>query len=176
MNTLVYNFIMSDSLYGEIIENTKNKVEKVDDFEEIYQTQTLLIFKINDTSYAIESKEVKEIIRNTEIFPVPFVPPYLKGVLNYYSKPFAIVDFSMLIGENQQDSKIFMVLNAEGSVALQVTDIQEFKGESDTVMHNFSNSENSNFFKGAIKTEDEMIPIFNMTNILERIKNDIEKQ
>lgn len=164
---------MSDNLYNEIVEN---KIEKVDNFEDIYQTQTLLIFKINDTSYAIESKDVKEIVRNTEIFHVPFVPPYLKGVLNYYSKPFAVVDFSMLIGEKQQDSKIFMVLNEENSVALQVTDIQEFKGENDTVMNNFSSSENSNFFKGAIKTEDEMIPIFNMTNILERIKNDIEKK
>lgn len=164
---------MSDNLYNEIIEN---KVEQIDNFEDVYQSQTLLIFTINDTPYAIESKDVKEIVRNTEIFSVPFVPPYLKGVLNYYSKPFAIVDFSMLINEKQQDSKIFMVLNDESSIALQVTDIQEFKGENDTTMHNFSNSENSNFFKGAVKSEDVTIPILNIPNILERIKNDIEKK
>lgn len=163
---------MSDNLYEEIVEN---KVEKVDEFQDIYQTQTLLIFKINDTSYAIESKDVKEIVRNTEIFPVPFVPSYLKGVLNYYSKPFAVVDFSLLINEKQQESKIFMVLNDENSTALQVTDIQEFRGENDTVLHNFTESENSIFFKAAIKTDEEIIPILNMTTILEKIKNDIEK-
>lgn len=161
---------MSD-LYKEIAENQD---QKVDEFDDAYQTQTLLVFSVGHKSYAVESASVREIVRNTEVFPVPFVPNYVKGVLNYYSKPFAVVDFSMFLGEARQESKMFMVLNDESSVALQITDIQEFKGTNETVMQTFS-EKTSEYFKGAIQTDDSTAPILNIENILKKVGSDIEK-
>lgn len=161
---------MSDNLYDDILEL---ETQEVDDFEDVYQTQPLLIFTVGEAYYAVESVAVREIVRNTEIFSVPFLPSYVKGVLNYYSKPFAVVDFSMFLGDKKQDAKMFMVLNDESSVALQITDIEEFTGERE--LQNFTESANANYFKGAVYFKNVMAPILNVENILTKVRADIEK-
>lgn len=161
---------MSDNLYDDILEI---EAQEVDSFEDVYQTQSLLIFTVGEAYYAVESVAIREILRNTEVFSVPFVPSYVKGVLNYYSKPFAVVDFSMFLGEGKQDAKMFMVLNDESSVALQITDIQEFTGESD--LQNFTENANTDYFKGAIRFNETIVPILNVANILTKVRADIEK-
>ena len=60
------------------------------------ESKSWLIFNCLSDSYAIESSCVREILRNNVVFPVPFVPSYVKGVLNFYGKPFAVIDFASM--------------------------------------------------------------------------------
>ena len=52
-----------------------------------------LIFSSGRERYAVESSAVREIVRNNSIYPVPFVPSYVRGIINYYSTPVAAVDW-----------------------------------------------------------------------------------
>lgn len=172
INALGYNNFMSDELYEEI---EKSQFQGRDDFEEIVNAQTMLVFTIGDEYYAVESEAVRVIVRNSEIFPMPFVPPYVKGVLNYYGKPFAIVDFSLFLEKPAQDTKMFMILNGEDSVALQINDIQEFQNATESAVQNFSANANTDYYNGAIMFDSETAPILNLTNILSKIRSDIGK-
>ena len=166
---------MSENLYQKIVESSKT-----DNKEEAKETLiTYLVFKIGKENYAVESNEVREILRNNEIFPLPFVPNYIKGVLNSYGEPYAVLDLSLFFGGEAQDSALFMILKNENNLSLQVSDIQEFHSSKDINFQKFSDKEDAGHFLGAItfsssKDEEITAPILELNSVIEKIRKDIE--
>ncbi|MCH5295069.1 MAG: chemotaxis protein CheW [Treponema sp.] len=137
---------------------------------------TWLVFRSGGENLAIESSEVREILRNNEIYPLPFMPAYIKGVLNSYGDPYAVVDMAQFLGNESPDDRMFMILNNENNFALRITDIQEFHSNADVTMKNLSDSSESSYFTGAITFDDVTAPILSIKGILERIKADLERK
>ncbi len=167
---------MSENLYNRILESyeTSQQIEELDEV-----VITYLVFRIGKNSYAIESAEVQEILRNNEVFPMPFVPPYIRGVLNSYGDPFAVLDLSVLFGGEAQDSGLFMILKNKNNISLQVSEIQEFHSSKDVKFQKISDFGEAQYFSGAITfagrgVEEITVPILGLTEIIEKIRKDIE--
>ena len=47
-------------------------------------TKTWLVFSAGEKKYALLASDVREILRDVPVFPLPFVPEYLNGILNRY--------------------------------------------------------------------------------------------
>lgn len=161
---------MNNKLYDEIVESNREKTVVTEEKE----TVTWLVFKCGEDNYAIDSNEVSEILRNNEIFQMPFVPRYIRGVLNSYGNPYAVIDFSLFLGKQQDDAKLFMLLKNRNSLSLQISEIQEFHTDSEVTFQKLSNHEDSDFFSGAISFDGITAPVLNIQNILEKIRTDIE--
>ncbi|MCR5289253.1 MAG: chemotaxis protein CheW [Treponema sp.] len=147
--------------------------------------KTWLVFKSGTDSYAIESSAIQEIIRNSKIFPIPFVPPYITGVLNYYGNPYAVLDFAHYLSGDTQNSEqhdtaqqsrnsLFLILNNVNNVALKITDILEFHAKEDISEVSLSNQSETQNFTGAIAFNDTTAPIINLEGILEKVQVDLE--
>ncbi len=54
-----------------------------------------LTFRLNREVYAIPVLDVREIIRYTDITPVPHMPPHVKGVINLRGKIIPITDLRL---------------------------------------------------------------------------------
>lgn len=57
-----------------------------------------LTFAIGTESYAVEVRQVREIIRLTDITAVPQMPPFIRGVINLRGKIIPVVDLRIQFG------------------------------------------------------------------------------
>lgn len=89
-----------------------------------------LSFLINNKKYIIHSKDVKEIIKDYEIYPLPFVPKYVKGILDYFGKPYTIIDLSLFYKNSECSTKCFIITNDNNDIALQIDSPIEFTEEN----------------------------------------------
>ncbi|MBO6176511.1 MAG: chemotaxis protein CheW [Treponema sp.] len=142
--------------------------------------RTWLIFDAGSRTYAADATKVREILRNDEIFPVPFVPKYIKGVINYYGRPYAAVDFSLFQNDEQQNSKLFLILNDENDVAIQISDVREFQTLKEDYLQTIARTAESAYFSNAIDYDDGIqhiaVPVLNFESITARIRQDFENE
>ncbi len=136
-----------------------------------------LIFSSGGERYAVESSSVREIVRNNSIYPVPFAPPYVKGIINCYSSPVAAVDWSCFLGKEDQEARketIFLVLKDCDDLALLVCGIEEFKHTKEISKQLFSKSEDRGYFSGTISWEEKIVPLLDLKTIVDKIRGDLE--
>ena len=68
------------------------------------EEEQLVTFRVGQAEFAIEIERVQEIIRTTEITPVPQAPSYVLGVLSLRNHLLPIIDLRARFGlaESQQ--------------------------------------------------------------------------
>jgi purine-binding chemotaxis protein CheW len=66
-------------------------------------TEKYLIFTIQDRRYALPSKFISEVAAYEKAFPLPLLPSYVRGIINRYSIPYALIDLGFLL-KNSPDS------------------------------------------------------------------------
>ncbi|MBE2216086.1 MAG: purine-binding chemotaxis protein CheW [Opitutaceae bacterium] len=77
-----------------------------------------LLFSLAKESYAIEVARTREIIRLTEITPIPQLPSFVRGVINLRSKIVPIVDLRAKFGmppEEPTERTSIVVVHVKGS-------------------------------------------------------------
>jgi purine-binding chemotaxis protein CheW len=91
--------------------------------------QQVVIFRLAESSYAIEIAAVREIIRPQPITIVPQAPPFVVGVINLRSSVVPVLDLRQRCGlpaaEQTRDSRVVVVQVGEQSVGLQVDAVSE---------------------------------------------------
>ena len=100
----------------EILSLIKSGTQETGESQKTEEKATWLIFKIGNgedekSLYAIPAEQVKEILRDANVFPLPFVPPYVNGVLNRSGDPYVVIDSAVLEGKEAQNSLLFIVMN-----------------------------------------------------------------
>lgn len=150
-------------------ELSQETVEKVE-----IKKATWLIFTIGKNKlYALPASMVKEILRDIPIFPLPFVPDYLKGVVNRYGDPYAVIDPAMLINEEPQNTSLFIVLNGDSHTCFQISDVKDFFTTDESDVIHFAQAEMADFFDGTISFNNETVLILKPEIFLEKVGNDI---
>lgn len=166
---------MTDELFSTI----KNELAKKTETESkaVKKKTTWLIFTLqNQQYYALPASSVKEIIRDTQVFPLPFAPRYFKGVVNRYGDPYAIVDPALIMGENEQKSSIYIVINDETHTCFQICDVKDFYSASESELVPFAQSDTSDFFEGTITFKNKSVLVLNISTFLQKVEQEIATQ
>ncbi len=161
---------MSDEILS-LIKSEKSEVETAETI--VQKNSTWLIFTIGEQLYAIPAEKVKEILRDATIFPLPFVPSYVNGVLNRYGDPYVVVDSAALEGRKAQDSLLFIVLNDESHTCLRITDVKDFftATEEDIVL--FTEDEMSEFYSGTLNFSGQDALVLKTDEIIQKVGKEI---
>ena len=136
-----------------------------------------LIFRSGGEKYAVESSSVKEIVRNNTIYPVPFAPAYIRGIINCYSSPVAAVDWSLFLDKASTKGRketIFLVLKDCEDTALLVDFIEEFKYTQEVTKQIFPQSEEHGCFSGTISWDGNIVPLLDLQAAVTKIRGDLE--
>jgi len=162
---------MTEELFTQIKkELSEVKVENVEKIK-----STWLIFSIGNKQYALAAGNVKEILREAQVFPLPFVPDYIKGVVNRYGDPYAVIDPAMLINEQEQNTSLFIVLNdnSNSHSCFQISEVKDFftAGE-DSIVH-FAQSEMSDFFEGTLIINNSQVLVLKPEAFLEKVSSEL---
>jgi len=85
-----------------------------------------LVFSVKDKHYALPSKIIGEVAVLEKIFPLPLVPSYVRGIINRYSVPYALIDISFLLLKDVSNAKKIIVLKEEvDKLALLIDDVTD---------------------------------------------------
>lgn len=160
-------------LYQQIAEGQKKQNISAEKNNEIIW----LVFKAGENHYAIDSSLVQEVMRNSDCYPLPFVPKYIAGVLNSYGTPCAVINLESFLSNSQNtsaESHFYLVLKNKNNLSFQVSDIQEFHTQSEVKYDEFINTEDSKYFTGTVTFNDTVAPVLNTDAIIEKVRAEIE--
>ncbi|MCQ2592848.1 MAG: chemotaxis protein CheW [Treponema sp.] len=168
---------------SQLIENIKN-AQISDSSDEQAATDnstevTWLIFTIkaneSERKYAMEATYAKEILRNMDIYALPFVPDFIKGVINRHGDPYTVVDLAAFLEGSQQDSSLFIVLNLpDHQFCIQISDILDFHTAPEDSVIKMNDVQDSIYYSGTIEYQKQNVPIIQLDKIYEVIRNDLE--
>ena len=135
-----------------------------------------LIFELDKQIYAIDSKEIIEIIPNVNFTIVPNAPEFIKGIFNYRGTSVPVVDLLKMTGGNYTPNKLstkIMLVNynpvktVEKTIGLLTENIIGSEHISDEAIKKSGlNIEEVKYVGDVVNRNDMMIQIIDVNNLL----------
>ena len=134
-----------------------------------------LVFTIKEKRYALPSKIINEVTVLEKVFPLPMVPDYVRGIINRYSVPYALVDISfLLLKEGSSAQKVIVLKEEIDKLAFlidDVTDIADIAPEQLLKIDQEEVTAISAFFEW----KDSHVLCLEIEELIKTIKGDFEK-
>ncbi|MCR4579092.1 MAG: chemotaxis protein CheW [Treponema sp.] len=162
----------------EILSLIKDSKSNLNEEKQKNKHETWLIFTIGESAegknlYAIPAESVKEILRDATVFPLPFVPSYVDGVLNRYGDPYVVIDPSVLEGKKPQNSFLFIVMNDDSHSCLRITDVRDFYTATEKDVVRFTEAELSDYYDGTLTINGQDVFVLKVQAIIEKVGKEI---
>ena len=137
-----------------------------------------LIFSLARESYAIEVARTREIIRLTEITPLPQLPPFMRGVINLRGKIVPIVDLRAKFGmpaEEPTERTSIVVVHIKGAggamvwVGFIVDDVDEVTNIAATEIEptpDFGLQVDTGYMRGMAKTKKGVTTLLDVDHLV----------
>ncbi len=130
-------------------------------------------FRLRDEIYGINVMGVKEVLRYTEIAPVPGAPSYVLGIINLRGNVVTVIDtrerFALPSGELTDQSRIVIIEADEHVVGVLVDSVAEVvylrQSEIETTP-NVGNEESAKFIQGVCHKNDELLILVDVDKML----------
>jgi len=104
----------------------ENIAENTETIEETILYEKYIIFTIREKRYALPSKIISEVAALEKVFPLPLVPDYVRGIINRYSVPYALIDVNFFLFKDASDAQKVIVLKEEvDKLALLIDDVTD---------------------------------------------------
>ncbi len=139
----------------------------IDDIEESGNDPIiqLVTFRLQEETYGINVMHVQEVLRITEIAPVPGAPDYILGIINLRGNVVTVIDtrlrFGLPDGEATDSSRIVIIESDKQVVGIMVdavAEVVELKESQIDSAPNVGNEESSRYIHG-IATMESGLPI-----------------
>lgn len=167
---------LAEDILAQFMEKAQVEVNQVESAGTRDQSETLLhlvTFQLGKEEYGVEIASVQEIIRATDITPVPGAPSHVRGVINLRGKIIPVVDlrrrFALAAVEASESQRIIVVELGEKRIGMLVDSVsQVIKVPSGVVeeMPEEATSVDENFIKGVGKLENRLVIILDLNKSL----------
>jgi purine-binding chemotaxis protein CheW len=89
-------------------------------------TQRLIIFRVQGKRYAIDLRDVAEVLDPPETFPVPWAPSPLTGAMNFHGSLVTLLDLAafMDVGSQDRAGSILVLDKGIANLALRVDGVE----------------------------------------------------
>jgi purine-binding chemotaxis protein CheW len=136
-------------------------------------------FCLGDEKYGINVMQVQEVLRITEIAPVPGAPSYVLGIINLRGNVVTVIDmrncFGLMPIETDDASRIVIIETEEhisGILVDSVAEVVELRSSEIETAPNVGNDETSKFIQGVSSRDNELLILVDLNKFL----SDDEKQ
>lgn len=168
----------NDEILNKITELHENRKKETGNPEASSQQNVLrfLAFSVAKTTYALFADQVREVLMDSQIFFMPFVPNYVRGLINRHGEPYTVLDINILFKGKSQDSSKFLVMNSEGdSFAFLINDVIEILDIPEPNLCLIEGKDpQDEFFLGSFTHDEQEIFVIDIKEIMRRLENDLE--
>ncbi len=144
--------------------------DKIDPNDEVLQWVT---FKLETETYGINVMQVQEVLRYTEIAPVPGAPDYVLGIINLRGNVVTVIDTRSRFGLNSNDitdSTRIVIIEAEkqviGILVDSVAEVVYLKASEIDAAPNVGNDESAKFIQGVSNRDGELLILVDLDQLL----------
>ena len=141
----------------------------------IIEEQQFVVFKLDNEEFGVPILEVKEIVKNIEITPVPDSPPFILGVINLRGKVAPVMDMEKrfnLIRENKITPE-HIIMYEDGNNNLLGVQVDQVLGVLKIATENIKSTPKavtskiaSDYILGVAVIDNRVILIINLPKIL----------
>ncbi|MDR2598077.1 MAG: chemotaxis protein CheW [Treponema sp.] len=140
-----------------------------------------LIFSLMNRFYSFPSHYIGEIALFDTVYPLPLMPPYILGVINRYSIPYALFDIGLLFHNTPSPrGKVLIIKDDIDRIAFLIDDVMGITGIQQEKLLNVERNAGSNDLTEAVQSSFSWngsdVFILDIKKILSHVKEDIGPQ
>lgn len=130
-------------------------------------------FRLDREKYCVNVMQVQEVLRITEIAPVPGAPSYVLGIINLRGNVVTVVDTRRKFGLTpiaHDDSSRVVIIEVSGNIIGMLVDsvadvVDLSKAEIETAP-NVGTDESSKYIQGVASRENELLIVVDLNKFL----------
>jgi purine-binding chemotaxis protein CheW len=130
-------------------------------------------FKLQSETYGINVMQVQEVLRYTDIAPVPGAPDYVLGIINLRGNVVTVIDtrsrFGLPPSEVTENSRIVIIESERQVIGIMVDSVAEVvylkQSEIDTAP-NVGTDESAKFIQGVSNRDGELLILVDLNKLL----------
>ncbi len=130
-------------------------------------------FHLDHEIYGVTVMQVREVLRYTEIAPVPGAPDYVLGIINLRGNVVTVIDIRMRFGlppaEITENTRI-VIIEAEkqviGILVDSVAEVVDLNVDDIDPAPNVGTEESAKFIKGVSNSKDDLLILIDLNKLL----------
>lgn len=130
-------------------------------------------FRLDAEKYGIDVMRVREVLRNTEIAPVPGAPGFVLGIINLRGNVVTVIDtrkrFGLIPKDIDESSRIVILEAGDEVVGMMVDSVAEvvdLRTSSIETAPNVGNDESAKFIQGVSSRDDGLLILVDLNKLL----------
>ncbi|WP_305456404.1 chemotaxis protein CheW [Photobacterium leiognathi] len=130
-------------------------------------------FQLEDETYGINVMQVREVLRYSEIAPVPGAPDYVLGIINLRGNVVTVIDtrsrFGLMLGEISDNTRIVIIEAEKQVIGILVDSVAEVvylrSSEIDSTP-SVGTEESAKFIQGVSNREGQLLILVDLNKLL----------
>ncbi|BCG63021.1 MAG: purine-binding chemotaxis protein CheW [Methyloprofundus sp.] len=135
-------------------------------------------FRLGEEKYGINVMQVQEVLRVSEIAPVPGAPAYVLGIINLRGNVVTVIDtrnrFGLMSKEQDDATRIVIIETDEHIIGIMVDSVAEvvdLKASEIETAPNVGNEESSKYIQGVTSRDNELLILVDLNKFLSDEEN-----
>jgi len=137
------------------------------------ETRRFVTFQLADETYGIDVMTVQEVLRVSEIAPVPGAPDYVNGIINLRGNVVTVIDSRKRLGlmphETNDATRIIIIESDKQVVGMMVdsvADVVNVQSSEIDLPPNVGNDESSRYIKGVVSRDSGLLILMDVKKLL----------
>ena len=133
----------------------------------------LVTFRLKDETYGINVVQVQEVLRITEIAPVPGAPGYVLGIINLRGNVVTVIDtrtrFGLPTTELDDASRIVIIESEQQVVGIlvdSVAEVVELRNSQIDQAPSVGNDESARYIQGVASRDEGLLIVVDLNKLL----------
>ncbi|MFT7388316.1 MAG: purine-binding chemotaxis protein CheW [Candidatus Endobugula sp.] len=130
-------------------------------------------FRLAGETYGINVMQVQEVLRHSDIAPVPGAPPYVLGIINLRGNVVTVIDtrhrFGLTSGELTESTRIVIIEADSHVIGILVDSVAEVVYLRQSEIENapnVGNDESAKFIQGVCHKNEELLILIELEKLL----------
>ncbi len=132
-------------------------------------------FRLDAEKYGIDVMRVREVLRQTEIAPVPGAADHILGIINLRGNVVTVIDTRKRFGlppkEADEGTRIVILEAGDevvGMVVDSVAEVVDLRASAIEIAPNVGNDESAKYIQGVSNLEDGLLILVDLNKLLEQ--------
>lgn len=130
----------------------------------------VVVFKLGDEQFAVETAKVQSINDTMGITKVPNAPKHIKGLINLRGNIISLLDINLLLDIEKDESgqnNIIILEREDELVGITVDQVDEVLDIDAAMIEKVENDRRKSFIKGVINFKDRIVTLIDIDKLLE---------
>lgn len=129
----------------------------------------VVIFRIKDEQFAVETAKVQSINDHMFITKVPKSPDYIKGLINLRGNVISLLDLNLLLNKYNDDNErnnIIIIRLQEEEVGITVDEVNEVLDIDEKIIERVEDERKIPYIKGVLNFKDRIVTLIDIDKLL----------